>query len=434
MISRYTREKMGQHWSLQAQYGRWLKVELAQAEVLSREGVIPPEAYQTLSQRAAFDAAEIDRIEQSVGHDVIAFLTNVSEKVGPAARYLHFGMTSSDLLDTAFALALTEASDMILEGLDELMSVLKSKAMRYKNLAGVGRSHGVHAEPTVFGLKFTLWYAEMLRNRRRLKEAQTAISIGKFSGAVGTFAYLTPEIEAKICQKLGLKPAPVSTQIIQRDRHAEYFSALAILAGSIEKIALEIRHLQRTEVLEVEEPFSSEQKGSSAMPHKKNPIGSENLTGLSRMIRAYAQAALENIALWHERDISHSSVERIIAPDSTILIDFMLNRLTTILKDLVVHEDRVHENLKKSYGLIHSQRVLLALVQKGVLRQKAYEWVQRNAMLAWKQRSPFLDYLMKDKDIREALTETELRGCFDMAPYLKHVDTIYHRVFKETGC
>lgn len=416
-------------WNPESKYRKWLEIELVQSEVLSEEGVIPKDAYATIREKASFNVSAIDTIEKKVKHDVIAFLTDVSQRVGNEARYLHYGMTSSDLLDTSFALMLREAAQMILEGLDELQHVLKEKALLYKKVVCVGRTHGVHAEPTSFGLKFALWYAEMARNRERIQSAQAMISYGKFSGAVGNYAYLTPEIEEKICKKLGLKPDPISTQVIQRDRHAQFFSTLAIVAGSIEKIVLEIRHLQRTEVFEAEEPFAKGQKGSSSMPHKRNPILSENLTGLARLVRANAQAALENIALWHERDISHSSVERVIAPDSTTLVDFMIHRLTELLKDLVVYEDRMRENLDKSYGLIFSQRVLLTLTEKGVSREKAYEWVQKNAMLSWEEKTPFLEHMLKDSEVREVLSEDEIKGCFKVEHYLKYVDHIYQRVF-----
>lgn len=433
MIERYTLPRMGNLWSLEKRYKTWLAVELAHLKVLAREGIVPKEAFEAIQSKAkTIDWVpahrEMGEIEKKVKHDVIAFLTYVGSKLGPDARYLHFGLTSSDLLDTSFALLLKEASQQILLGLKELLKVLKQKAFQYKGLVTIGRTHGMHAETTSFGLKFALWYAEMTRNYHRVKKGQAAVGYGKFSGAVGNFAYLTPEIEEKICRELGLNFAPVSTQIIQRDRHAEYFSTLAILAGSLEKIALELRHLQRTEVGEVEEPFSEGQKGSSAMPHKKNPIGSENLAGLSRLVRANAGAALENIALWHERDISHSSVERVIAPDSTILVDFMIHRLIEILKDLIVHEERVRKNAQMSDG-IYSQRVLLALTEKGISREEAYRWMQRNAFLALEKQRPLLDCLMEDRDIRVSLSDAELRECFSVEPYLRHLDEIYKRVF-----
>lgn len=435
MISRYTRPRIGKLWSPETRYKTWLNVELAHLKVLGGEGIVPKDAVETIQAKAStidFSLAirEIDEIEKKVKHDVIAFLTYVSSKLGAEGRYLHFGLTSSDLLDTSLALLLKEAAQQILDGLKELLKILKAKAFQYKELVTIGRTHGIHAEPTSFGLKFVLWYAEMTRNYHRIKKGQATIGYGKFSGAVGNFAYLTPEIEEKICKELQLNFAPVSTQVIQRDRHAEYFSSLAILAGSIEKIALELRHLSRTEIFEVEEPFSQGQKGSSAMPHKKNPIGSENLTGLARIVRANSGAALENIALWHERDISHSSVERIIAPDSTILVDTMIHRLTEILKDLVVHEDRVCENVEKTHGVIYSQQVLLRLTEKGISRESAYQWIQKNAFMAIENKRHFLACLLEDADIRGVLSETELKGCFDNAAYVKHVETIYKRVFQ----
>ncbi len=435
MISRYTRPRIGKLWSPETKYKIWLNVELAHLKVLGLEGIVPKDAVETIQAKAqaldfSIGCLEIDEIEKKVKHDVIAFLTYVSSKLGPEGRYLHFGLTSSDLLDTSLALLLKEAAQQILNGLKELLKILKAKAFQYKGLVTIGRTHGMHAEPTSFGLKFALWYAEMTRNYHRVKKGQATIGYGKFSGAVGNFSYLTPEIEEKICKELGLNFAPVSTQVIQRDRHAEYFSSLAILASSIEKIALELRHLQRTEVQEIEEPFSEGQKGSSAMPHKKNPIGSENLTGLARIVRGNAGAALENIALWHERDISHSSVERIIAPDSTILIDYMIHRLTEILNGLVVHEGRVQENLEKTGGAVYSQRVLLLLTEKGVLREDAYQWMQRNAFLAARENRSFLECLMEDHDMKGALSQAELRECFSNEPYLKEVDKIYKRVFE----
>ena len=428
MISRYSRPVLEKIWNQTTKYETWLSVELAHLEVLAKEGLVPKAAFEAVKKKAKIDPQEIDRIEKEVKHDVIAFLTQVSKTVGPEARHLHYGLTSSDLVDTALSLQLKEATEIILEGMGGLLKVLKEKALAYKDVVTMGRSHGIHAEPTSFGLKFLLWYSEMKRNEDRLKLALETISVGKFSGAVGNFAYLSPQIEEKICKKLGLKAESISTQVISRDRHADFFSVLAIVAGSIEKIAVEIRHLQRTEVLEVEEPFSKGQKGSSAMPHKKNPILCENLTGLARLVRSYAQAALENIALWHERDISHSSVERVIAPDSTTLLDFMIHRLTGVLKDLVVYPHRMKENMDLSFGLVYSQRVLLALTQKGISREEAYQAVQKNALQAWESRTPFINYLLKDKAITSKLSAADIKACFDVAPYLKHVGKIYDRV------
>ncbi len=430
MIDRYTRPRMGKLWNLETKYQKWLQIELAHAVVLAEEGLIPKDALATILKKATFDVSEIEVIEKKVKHDVIAFLTNVSEKIGPEARYLHYGLTSSDILDTSMALILKESAQQILDEIKKLLKVLKDKAYETKDLVTIGRSHGIHGEPTSFGLKFALWYAEMSRNYHRLKKAQAAIGYGKFSGAMGNFAYLSPDIEEKLCKKLELNFDPITTQVIQRDRHAEFFTTLAVIAGTLEKIALEIRHLQRTEVLEVEEPFSEGQKGSSAMPHKKNPVGCENICGLARLIRSYAQASLENMALWHERDISHSSVERIIGPDSTILVDYMVDRMTQILEKLVIHKDHIQKNLDLTKGLVFSQRVLLELAQKGIERTKAYEWVQRCAMAAWKQGTSFYDLLRQDPDVKRILSESELKACFDSKFYMKHVDEIYRRVFE----
>jgi adenylosuccinate lyase len=371
MIERYTLPRMGEIWEPQHRFETWLQVEISVCEAMAKEGMIPAQAVETIKERAAFSIERIDDIEKEVKHDVIAFLTNLEENVGPDARYIHLGLTSSDILDTALALQLKEAMLIIIDDLQGLLDVLKDRAFEHKNTAMIGRSHGIHAEPITFGLKLALWYSEMRRNIVRLKQALEVISYGKISGAVGTFANTPPRIEEYVCARLGLKPAEISTQVIQRDRHAQYFTALGILAGSIEKIALEIRHLQRTEVGEVEEAFAPGQKGSSAMPHKKNPIGSENLSGLARLVRSNCIAAMENIPLWHERDISHSSVERVIAPDSTILIDYMLNRLTKMIQNLVVYEDTMATNLDRLKGLIFSQQVLLALIDKGCARQEA---------------------------------------------------------------
>jgi adenylosuccinate lyase len=361
---------------------------------------------------------------------VIAFLTNVAQAVGPDARYIHLGLTSSDILDTAMAVRLRQASKIILKGCDRLLATLKKKAMVHKHTVMVGRSHGIHAEPITFGLKLALWYDEMRRNRRRMKQAMETVSVGKISGAVGTFANVSPKVEAYVCRKLGLTPAPVSTQVIQRDRYAEYFTALAIMASSIEKMAVEIRHLQRTEVLEAEEYFSKGQKGSSAMPHKRNPISSENLSGLARLVRSNAAAALNNVALWHERDISHSSVERVIVPDSTILLDYMLNRVTWIIRHLVVYPKRMQQNLEMTHGLIFSQQVLLALAKRGVTREEAYRMVQKQAMRTWKTNKNFKDLVEGDEDITKYLKREEIEEVFDVNSQLRHVDTIFARVFK----
>ena len=429
MISRYTRPEMGRIWESENLYAKWLEVEIAACEAMAQEGLIPEEALENIKKKAAFSVGRILEIEEETKHDVIAFLTNVEEHVGPDSRYIHLGLTSSDILDTSFALLLKQAMDIIVQDLQELMDVIRTRAMEHKYTVMIGRSHGIHAEPITFGLKLAVWYSEMKRNLQRLVEARDVISYGKLSGAVGTFANTSPKIEALVCKKLGLRPEEISTQIIQRDRHAQYFSSLAILAGTLEKIAVEIRHLQRTEVLEVEEPFGKGQKGSSAMPHKKNPIGCENISGLARLVRSNSLAAMENMPLWHERDISHSSVERVIAPDSTILIDYMLHRLTGILRGLVVHADRMAENLNKMKGLIFSQQLLLRLAGKGLERQTAYVMVQRNAMKVWETGQEFKGFIMEDQEIGEYLSKTEIEEIFDMDYHVKHVDDIYERVF-----
>lgn len=429
MISRYTRPEMGKLWDIETKYQKWLDVEIAACEAWSELGKIPKDALKAIKKKARFDIKRIDEIEKVVKHDVIAFLTSVAQNLGTESRFIHRGLTSSDILDTALALLLRDASDIIIKDIQELIDVLKRQAYKYKNIPMMGRSHGVHAEPITFGLKFALWYEDMKRNLERIKKAKDVISVGKLSGAVGTFSNIPPAIEEKVCKKLGLKPEPVATQIVQRDRHAEYMTTLALIAASIEKIAVEIRHLQRTEVLEVEEPFMAGQKGSSAMPHKRNPVGCENLTGLARLVRSNAMAALENIALWHERDISHSSVERVIIPDSSILVDYMLNRITGILKGLYVYPKRMKENMARSYGLYTSQRVMLALIEKGLDRESAYSIVQRDAMKSWKAGVQFKKLLLKDKEVKKYLTSKEIENIFDLEYYLKDVDYIFKRVF-----
>ncbi|MBW1689829.1 MAG: adenylosuccinate lyase [Deltaproteobacteria bacterium] len=431
MIERYTLPRMGKIWEPQYRFQKWLEVEIAVCEGMAKEGMIPSQAVETIKQKAAFSAERIDEIEKETKHDVIAFLTNLEENVGPEARYIHLGLTSSDILDTALALQLKEAMLIIIEDLQGLLDVLKDRAFEHKKTAMIGRSHGIHAEPITFGLKLALWYSEMKRNMKRLEQALEVISYGKISGAVGTFANVPPRIEEYACAQLGLKPAEISTQVVQRDRHAQYFTALGILAGSIEKIAVEIRHLQRTEVGEVEEAFTPGQKGSSAMPHKKNPIGSENLTGLARLVRAHCIAAMENIPLWHERDISHSSVERVIAPDSTILIDYMLNRLTRLIKNLVVYEDAMAINLDRLKGLIFSQQVLLALIAKECARQEAYSLTQRISLKAWNTGQSFKQLLLDDPAIRNYLNEAEIGELFSLDYHLKHVEEIFARVFQQ---
>ncbi|MDY6988972.1 MAG: adenylosuccinate lyase [Thermodesulfobacteriota bacterium] len=429
MIERYTREAMGLIWTEENKFRTWLDVEILACEALAKLGEIPKKAAGNIRKKADFSVERIEAIERETKHDVIAFLTNVAEAVGPDARYIHLGLTSSDILDTAMAVRLRQASKIILKGCDRLLAALKKRAMAHKETVMVGRSHGIHAEPITFGLKLALWYDEMGRNKRRMKQAMETVSVGKMSGAVGTFANISPKVEAHVCRKLGLKPAPVSTQVIQRDRYAEYFTTLAIMASTIEKMAVEIRHLQRTEVLEAEEYFSKGQKGSSAMPHKRNPVSSENLSGLARLVRSNASAALNNVALWHERDISHSSVERVIIPDSTILIDYMLNRMTWIIRRLVVYPKRMQKNLQMSRGLIFSQQVLLELAKHGASREEAYKMVQTRAMEAWKRKKNFKDLVVNDRNIGKYLTGDELEAVFDVKSQLRHVDTIFARVF-----
>ncbi|HOV86297.1 MAG TPA: adenylosuccinate lyase [Syntrophobacteraceae bacterium] len=429
MIERYTRPEMGRIWTLENKYRRWLDVEIAVCEVLAEEGRVPAQDLKEIKNRAGFDVKRIDEIEQTTHHDVIAFLTSVAEHVGPASRFIHQGLTSSDVLDTANALLLTEAADLLLADLDRLLEVLKAKAFEWKDLVMIGRSHGIHAEPTTFGIKFALWFAEMTRNRDRLAHARESVRVGKISGAVGTFANIEPRVEEKVCKKLGLMPAPVSTQVIQRDRYAEFFATVAIVGCTVEKIALEIRHLQRTEVREAEEFFREGQKGSSAMPHKRNPIASENLSGLARVLRGNALAAMENVALWHERDISHSSVERIICPDSTILLDYMLNRLTRVLENLVVYPENMRKNLDLTGGLFYSQQVMLALTGRGISREEAYRLVQRNAMKVWNQGGTLQERLREDAEVMALLPAGIMDGLFDLKHHLQHVDTIYQRVF-----
>jgi len=421
---------MGRIWEPENRFTKWLEVEIAACEGMAEEGLIPKAALENIKKKARFSVDRILEIEEETKHDVIAFLTNVAEYVGPDSRFIHMGLTSSDILDTSFAMQLKEAMTLILDGAKALMAVLKDRAFEHKQTVMIGRSHGIHAEPITFGLKLAVWYAEMKRNLQRLREALEVISYGKLSGAVGTFANVSPKVEAIACRKLGLKPAEISTQILQRDRHAQYFASLAILAGTLEKIAVEIRHLQRTEVLEAEEAFEKGQKGSSAMPHKKNPIGSENIAGLARLVRSNALAAMENMALWHERDISHSAVERVIGPDSTILIDFMVHRLTRILKGLVVYPDRMKENLNMLKGLIYSQQVLLKLSSLGLGRQEAYEIVQRNALKVWDTGKDFKALLLQDREIRKHLSEEALAEVFSLDYHLKHVDEIFDRVFR----
>jgi adenylosuccinate lyase len=430
MISRYTHPEMGRIWSDQRRYETWLLVEMAAADAMAAAGLVPAEAARDIRERAAIDVARIEEIEQTTQHDVIAFTTAVAEKVGPSARWLHFGMTSSDVIDTAQALQMREACDLLLKGIDGLAGAIRERAFEHRRTPMIGRTHGVHAEPMTFGLKLALWYAETARNAERLRRARSGISVGKVSGAVGTFAHLPPSIEAEVCRRLGLAVAPVSSQIIQRDRHAELLSALAITAASLEKFALEIRGLQKTEIGEVEEPFASKQKGSSAMPHKRNPIGSEQIVGLARLIRGHCQAAFENIALWHERDISHSSVERVILPDSFIVLDHMLRRLTRIIRGMTVDAGRMKENLERSRGVVFSGSVLLELAKKGVSREQAYEWVQRCAMRSFAEGLPFKGLLQSDPAITAVLSSSEIEQAFDLDRQFRHVDHVFERVFE----
>jgi len=429
MIERYTLPRMKAIWDLQRKYGIWLEVELLACEALERAKKVPRGATGRIRRKARINPKRIAAIEQVVKHDVIAFLESLAELVGPDARFLHLGLTSSDIVDTSLAVQMAEATDIIVEDVEALLSVLKQRAFEHRDTIMVGRSHGIHGEPVSFGFKLAIWYDETRRHLDRLRAVREHIAVGKLSGAMGTFAHLGPDVEAHVCARLGLTPDPISSQIVQRDRHAAYVSTLALLAASIEKFATEVRHLQRTEVLEAEEYFAAGQKGSSAMPHKRNPIGCENLCGLARVVRANSLAALENVALWHERDISHSSVERIILPDSTILVDFMLVRFTEILKTLLVYPTRMKQNLELTGGLIYSQRLLLALVERGAERKAAYEAVQRNAMEAWKGGAGFQELVSKDPLVSKYLSPSQIQACFDPTYYLRHVDQIFKRVF-----
>jgi len=419
---------MARIWSQETRYDNWLRVELAVCEVYARRGVIPGDALNRIKAKARVDPRRIDEIEATTRHDVIAFLTNLEEAIGADSRFVHIGMTSSDVLDTALALQLQLACEILLADLERFRAAVRALALAHRTTLCVGRSHGIHAEPMTFGLKAALWYAEAGRNLERLRRARETVRVGKISGAVGTFAHIDPDVEEEACHVLGLEAAPVSSQIVQRDRHAELMTTLAIIAASLEKVALEIRALQRTEIGEAEEPFAEGQKGSSAMPHKRNPVGSENITGLARLIRANAGAALENVALWHERDISHSSVERVILPDSTILLDYMLHRMSGILEGLRVYPERMRENMERSFGLMYSQRVLLRLTESGLPRQQAYEIVQKNAMRAWSERTSFRELLAADPAVTARLAPAALAECFDPAWYLRNVDAIYRRL------
>ncbi len=429
MIPRYTRPEMGRIWSNENKFRKWLDVEIAAAEAEAEAGLIPRRAARAIRRKGRFSAERIREIERQVKHDVLAFTTNVAENVGREGRYLHYGLTSNDVVDTAQALQIREASERLLAGLRRLGGVLKRRAFEFKHTLMVGRTHGIHAEPITFGWKLANWYAENQRNTERLAYAAEQMRVGKISGAVGTYAQLSPALEKKVCAKLGLLPAPISSQVLQRDRHAFYLCTLAVVASSLDKIALEIRGLQRTEVREVEEYFSPQQKGSSAMPHKRNPVSAEQICGLARVVRANAQAALENVALWHERDISHSSVERVILPDSTILLDYLLDKTATLVETLVVYSERMRENLDLLKGLILSGQLLLDLVEKGASREQAYRWVQRNAMQVWERREDFRALVEQDPDIRRYLKPREITRAFSVERQLRHVDAVFRRVF-----
>jgi adenylosuccinate lyase len=429
VIERYTRPDMAGIWEAENRFRIWLDIEILAMEAMVRQGYIPADALARVRKTAKFDIPRIDEIEKRVKHDVIAFLTSVAEHIGEDSRFLHVGMTSSDILDTSFAVQMRQALTLLLRDAQKVFDVLKRRAFEHKYTVMIGRTHGIHAEPVTFGLKMALWADEMRRNISRLKRAREVISVGKLSGAVGTFASIDPSVEEYVCRKLSLRPAPVSTQIVQRDRHAEVFATIAIVGSSLEKFATEIRHLQRTEVREVEEGFSKGQKGSSAMPHKRNPVLSENLCGLARLLRGYALTALENVSLWHERDISHSSAERVIAPDATILLDFALVRFHDIMDRLVVYPERMKRNIAGTHGLMFSQRAMLALASRGLSRERAYEIVQKSAMEAWRKEKDLAGLLWKDREIRSRMSREEFRELFDRKQYLRYIDDIFDRVF-----
>ncbi len=431
MIERYTTPRMKFLWSDQNKFQKWLDIEILACEAMAHLGTIPKSALSKIKKKAKFDVKRITEIEEKTKHDVVAFLTNLAENVGAESRYIHFGLTSSDILDTSLSLLMREAGDLIFQDLEKLIRSIKKKAYKFKHTPMMGRTHGVHAEPITLGLKFALWFAEIKRHMERLKKAIETISVGKISGAVGTFSNLNPEVEEYVCKKLKLKPAPISSQIVQRDRHAEFLTTLAMIASSIEKFATEIRSLQRTEILELEEGFSKGQKGSSAMPHKRNPITCERLCGLARLVRTNAQASLENITLWHERDISHSSVERVIIPDSTILVDYMLIQFNRIIENLLVYPESMMANLNKTKGMIFSGRLLLELSEKTDSKEVAYQIVQDNAMKAWKENKDFKDLIRNDKKVIRYLSKQKIEDCFSLDHYLKHVDYIFKRVFSK---
>jgi len=429
MIERYTLPEMGGLWSEENKFQKWLDVELAVCEVHAEMGTIPREALQEIKWRAKFSVERINEIEKTTNHDVIAFTTNLAESIGPASRFVHYGLTSSDVVDTANALLLRDACDLLLQKIDGLLTVLKRRALEFKSTPQVGRTHGIHAEPTSFGMTFALWHDEMRRNRERLMRARETVAVGKISGAVGSFAHLDPVVEEKVCARLDLRPAPVSTQIIQRDRYAEFLGTLAIIASSLDKFALNVRHWQQTEVREAQERFTVGQKGSSAMPHKRNPIISERICGIARVVRANSLVGLENVALWHERDISHSSAERVVLPDSSIALDYILHKATSLIEGLVVYPERMLENLNATRGLIFSGQLLLALTRKGVSREVAYEWAQRNAMKVWDEGKDFQTLVKADADIKAHLSVEELECSFSLTSYLSNVDAIFERVF-----
>ena len=433
MIQRYSRPEMARIWSEENKFATWLRVEIAATEVLAERGVVPKEALEAIRSKARFDVARIDAIEREVQHDVIAFVSNVAENVGPEGRWVHWGLTSSDVVDTALALLMKEACGLILEDVRALADAVKKRAFEHKSTPMIGRTHGVHAEPMTFGLKLALWWAELQRDLVRLERARDVISVGKLSGAVGTFSHLPPEFEEEVCRRLGLAPAPVASQVLQRDRHAEVMGTLALTGATLEKCATEIRALQKTEVRELEEPFAEGQKGSSAMPHKRNPVGAEQVTGLARLLRGNALAALENVALWHERDISHSSVERVIVPDSFLALDHMLRRMTKIVGGMTVNADRMRRNLDSGRGLVFSGQLLLELTAKGMRREDAYTIVQTHAMEAWKTEGDFRSRVAADPAVRAVLTEKEIDEVFRLERYLVHVDAIFARVFGKAG-
>ena len=429
MIERYTMPEMGAVWSQQNKFQKWLDVEIAVCEVHAEDGVIPLDALEQIRSRAAFTVERITEIEKTTDHDVIAFTTNLAENIGEASRFVHFGLTSSDVVDTANALLLKESCVILLAKIDAMLPVLKRRAFEFKETPQIGRTHGIHAEPTSFGLVWALWHSEMQRNRERLLKAKDTVSVGKISGAVGAFAHLSPDVEERVCEKLGLQAADVSTQVIQRDRYAEYLCTLAIIASTLEKIALQVRHWQRTEVREAQEFFKAGQKGSSAMPHKRNPILSERICGMARTVRANSIVGLENIALWHERDISHSSAERIVLPDSSATLDYILTKTTSLLDTLIVYPENMQKNLNLTRGLVFSGQLMLALTQKGVSREDAYIWTQRNAMKVWDEGGEYLELIMKDADISSKLTQEEIARVFDVRYYLRNVDKVFVRVF-----